>query len=72
VTDAAVLVVSEFATNAVVHSASRDGGTFTFRAEISDNVLHRGIRRRRTVEPAGAERRQAARTGRNRGDHRTR
>jgi len=30
----AMLVASEFATNAVLHSASRDGGAFTLRAEV--------------------------------------
>jgi hypothetical protein len=30
----AILAASEFATNAVLHSASRDGGAFTLRAEV--------------------------------------
>ena len=30
----AILIASEFATNSVVHSASRDGGEFTLRAEV--------------------------------------
>ena len=37
--DEAVLVASEFATNAVLHSASRHGGTFTLRAEVSRDRL---------------------------------
>ena len=32
--DDAILIASEFATNSVVHSASRDGGEFTLRAEV--------------------------------------
>ena len=32
--DEAVLIASEFATNAVLHSASRHGGSFTLRAEV--------------------------------------
>jgi hypothetical protein len=32
--DEAILVASEFATNSVLHSASRDGGVFTLRAEV--------------------------------------
>jgi anti-sigma regulatory factor (Ser/Thr protein kinase) len=39
VTDDALLIVSEFATNAVLHSASRSGGTFTLRAEITGTML---------------------------------
>ena len=31
----AILIASEFATNSVLHSASRDGGAFTLRAEVS-------------------------------------
>jgi hypothetical protein len=34
-TDEAVLVMSEFAANAVLHSASRDGGSFSLRVEAS-------------------------------------
>jgi anti-sigma regulatory factor (Ser/Thr protein kinase) len=30
----AILIASEFATNSVLHSASRDGGEFTLRAEV--------------------------------------
>jgi anti-sigma regulatory factor (Ser/Thr protein kinase) len=37
--DEAVLVVSEFATNAILHSASADGGTFTLRAELDRDRL---------------------------------
>jgi serine/threonine-protein kinase RsbW len=38
--DDAILVASELATNSVVHSASRDGGEFTLRAEVrQDHVL---------------------------------
>jgi hypothetical protein len=33
--DGAILVASEFATNSVLHSASRHGGAFTLRAEVS-------------------------------------
>ncbi len=32
--DDAILIASEFATNSVLHSASRDGGEFTLRAEV--------------------------------------
>ena len=32
--DDAILIASEFATNSVQHSASRDGGAFTLRAEF--------------------------------------
>ena len=35
----AVLVASEFATNSVLHSASRDRGTFTLRAEYGPDGL---------------------------------
>lgn len=37
--DDAVLVASEFATNAVLHSSSRHGGAFTLRAEVSPDCL---------------------------------
>lgn len=37
--DEAILVASEFAANAVLHSASRDGGIFTLRAEIGPDRL---------------------------------
>jgi anti-sigma regulatory factor (Ser/Thr protein kinase) len=37
--DEAILVASEFATNSVVHSASRDGGAFTLRAEVRPDRL---------------------------------
>ena len=37
--DEAILVASEFATNPVLHSASRDGGDFTLRAEVSQDHL---------------------------------
>ncbi len=33
--DEAILIASEFAANSVLYSASRDGGAFTLRAEIS-------------------------------------
>jgi len=39
VTDTALLIASEFATNAVLHSASRNGGTFTLRAGITGSTL---------------------------------
>ena len=45
--DEAILVASEFATNAVVHSASRHGGAFTVRAEVCQEYL------RIEVEDAG-------------------
>ena len=32
--DDAILIASEYATNSVLHSASRDGGEFTLRAEV--------------------------------------
>jgi anti-sigma regulatory factor (Ser/Thr protein kinase) len=32
--DDAILIASEFATNSVLHSASRGGGEFTLRAEV--------------------------------------
>ena len=37
--DEAILVASEFATNAVLHSASRHGGAFTLRAEVGQDRL---------------------------------
>jgi anti-sigma regulatory factor (Ser/Thr protein kinase) len=37
--DKAILVASEFATNAVLHSASRDGGAFILRAEVGQDRL---------------------------------
>jgi len=45
--DEAILVASEFATNAVVHSASRHGAAFTVRAEVRQEYL------RIEVEDAG-------------------
>ena len=45
--DEAILIASEFATNSVLHSASRHGGAFTLRAEV------RGDRLRIEVEDAG-------------------
>jgi hypothetical protein len=45
--DEAILVASEFATNSVLHSASRCGGAFTLRAEVSRDRL------RIEVEDAG-------------------
>ena len=45
--DEAVLVASEFATNSVLHSASRHGGAFTLRAEVHPDCL------RSEVEDAG-------------------
>ena len=35
--DEAILIASEFATNADVHSASRHGGAFTLRAEVGQD-----------------------------------
>jgi anti-sigma regulatory factor (Ser/Thr protein kinase) len=43
----AILIASEFATNSVMHSASRHGGEFTLRAEVHQNHL------RIEVEDAG-------------------
>ena len=43
----AILIVSEFATNSVVHSASCDGGEFTLRAEVHQDHV------RIEVEDAG-------------------
>jgi anti-sigma regulatory factor (Ser/Thr protein kinase) len=43
----AILIASEFATNSVVHSASRDGGEFTLRAEVHQDQV------RIEVEDAG-------------------
>ena len=37
--DEAILEASEFATNSVLHSASRQGGAFTLRAEVSRDRL---------------------------------
>ena len=45
--DEAILVASEFSTNSVLHSASRHGGAFTLRVEISQDYL------RIEVEDAG-------------------
>jgi anti-sigma regulatory factor (Ser/Thr protein kinase) len=45
--DEAILVASEFATNSVLHSASRDGGAFTLRAEVRQDHV------RIEVEDAG-------------------
>ena len=45
--DEAILVASEFATNSVLHSASRHAGAFTLRAEVSRDRL------RIEVEDAG-------------------
>jgi anti-sigma regulatory factor (Ser/Thr protein kinase) len=43
----AILIASEFATNSVLHSASRDGGEFTLRAEVHPDYV------RIEVEDAG-------------------
>jgi anti-sigma regulatory factor (Ser/Thr protein kinase) len=45
--DEAILVASELATNSVLHSASRLGGSFTLRAKVSQDCL------RIEVEDAG-------------------
>ena len=45
--DDALLVASEFATNSVLHSASRDAGEFTLRAEVHPDYV------RIEVEDAG-------------------
>src|SRR6185312_4657264 len=45
--DEAILVASEFATNSVLHSASRHGGAFTLRAEVRQDRV------RIEVEDAG-------------------
>ena len=54
-TDEAVLIASEFAGNSVLHSASRDGGAFTLRAEAGPDRL------RIEVEDAGGPWRAGAR-----------
>jgi len=48
--DEAILVASEFATNSVLYSASRDGGAFTLRAEVR---LDRVQSRWKTAEGSG-------------------
>jgi anti-sigma regulatory factor (Ser/Thr protein kinase) len=53
--DEAVLVASEFATNSVLHSASRHGGVFTLRVEVGEDRL------RIEVEDAGGPWRGGAR-----------
>ena len=53
--DEAILVASEFATNSVVHSASRHGGAFTVRAEVRQEHL------RIEVEDAGGPWREGPR-----------
>ena len=45
--DDAILIASEFATNSVLYSASRDGGEFTLRAEVHQDYV------RIEVEDAG-------------------
>ena len=46
----AILVASEFATNSVLYSVSRDGGAFTLRAEVHPGLPpDRGGGRRRAV-----------------------
>ena len=45
--DEAILIASEFATNSVLYSASRDGGAFALRAELHPDCL------RIEVEDAG-------------------
>jgi anti-sigma regulatory factor (Ser/Thr protein kinase) len=45
--DDAILIASEFATNSVLHSASRGGGEFTLRAEVRQDHI------RIEVEDAG-------------------
>jgi len=45
--DDAILIASEFATNSVLHSASRAGGEFTLRAEVREDHI------RVEVEDAG-------------------
>ena len=37
--DGAILIASEFATNSVLHSASRHGGAFSLRAEVQPDCL---------------------------------
>ena len=53
--DEAILIASEFAANSVLHSASRDGGAFTVRAEAGPDRL------RIEVEDAGGPWRAGAR-----------
>jgi anti-sigma regulatory factor (Ser/Thr protein kinase) len=56
-TDEAILIASEFATNSVLHSSSRDGGAFILRAEVRPDRL------RIEVEDAGGPWRNGARDG---------
>jgi len=51
--DDAILIASEFATNSVLHSASRDGGEFALRAEVHQDYV------RIEVEDAGGAWRDA-------------
>jgi anti-sigma regulatory factor (Ser/Thr protein kinase) len=53
--DEAILVASEFATNAVLHSASRHGSVFTVRGEVRQEYL------RIEVEDAGGPWREGPR-----------
>jgi anti-sigma regulatory factor (Ser/Thr protein kinase) len=53
--DEAILIASEFAANSVLHSASRDGGAFTLRAEVRPDRL------RIEVEDAGGQWREGPR-----------
>ena len=53
--DEAILIASEFAANSVLHSASRDGGAFTVRAEAGPDRL------RIEVQDAGGPWRDGAR-----------
>ena len=55
--DEAILVASEFATNSVLHSASRHGGAFTVRAEVRQEYL------RIEVEDGGGPWRDGPRDG---------
>jgi hypothetical protein len=55
--DEAILIALELATNAVLHSASRDGGAFILRAEVGQDCL------RIEVEDAGGPWRGGVRDG---------
>ena len=55
--DEAILIASEFAANSVLHSASREGGAFTLRAEVHPGRL------RIEVEDAGGPWRDGPRDG---------
>ena len=49
--DVSRLLVGEAATNAVLHSASGNGGTFAVQYLISDHLLHSQVNRQRALVP---------------------